>query len=285
MQRFTHDPAEDVRLAVAAKNGDAEALGSLVRRHYAWVLHIAQRMLWNRADAEDATQEILTTAVTKLGSFEGRSEFRTWLYRIAANHLVDRCRSAKSFHDVARTLDEIPDREAPGPIGTQVETAVLIEEAKIACTTGMLLCLEPRRRLAFLLGELLEVTADVGAEMLGTSPANFRQILSRARRELYAFLHRQCGLVNEQNRCRCAHKTAGFIERGFVSPDRLQFVTAGLAKRSAAASARLHEIRDLDRRYAEIFREQPLLSTEDEAARLTDLLRLTGVQHSLELDE
>jgi hypothetical protein len=149
----------------------------------------------------------------------------------------------------------------------------------------MLLCLAPRQRMAFLIGEVLGVTDDVGAEMLETSPANFRQILSRARRALYAFLHRECGLANEQNRCRCALKTAGFIDRGFVSPDRLQFVGGSVATASAVAATRLHGIRALDRQYAEIFRTQPLLSTVEQAARLGDLLRRSGVHRALELDE
>ena len=285
MQPLAHDPGEDRRLAAAAHQGDTEALDTLVRRHHSWVFHIAHRMLWNRADAEDATQEILAKAVTKLGSFEGRSEFRTWLYRIATNHLLDHCRSAKSFDDVARTLADIRDADVPDPNTTHLETALVIEEATIACTTGMLLCLEPRRRMAFLLGEVLNVTDDVGAEILGTSSANFRQILSRARRELYRFLHRQCGLANEQNPCRCANKTAGFIDRGFVSPQRLQFVSRQMAAESGSAATRLHRIRELDRRYAAIFREQPLLSTLDQAAQLGELLRRTGVIHSLELDE
>lgn len=285
MQPLAHDPAEDRRLAAAAQNGDRLALDALVRRHYAFVFHIAQRMLWNRADAEDATQEILTRAVARLRSFEGRSQFRTWLYRIATNYLIDHCRSAKSFADVARTLADIPDGEVPDPDTTRVETAVLIEEAKIACTTGMLLCLEPRRRMAFLIGEVLGVTDDVGAEMLDTSPENFRQILSRARRELYEFLHRHCGLINDVNRCRCPKKVAGFIERGFVSPGRLQFVRRGTATASAAAVARVDEIRDLDRRYADIFRDQPLLSSVEEAARLDELIRRTGVHDGLELSE
>src|SRR4051812_43911647 len=115
MQAFIHDPAEDRRLASAAQSGDLSSLDALVRRHQAWIFHIAQRMLWNRADAEDATQEILIKAVTSLHGFEGRSEFRTWLYRIAGNHLIDRCRSAKSFDAVARALASIPDEEIPDP--------------------------------------------------------------------------------------------------------------------------------------------------------------------------
>src|SRR5260221_311040 len=123
MQAVSHDPAEDLRLATAAQNGDLQALDDLVRRHQVWIFHIAQRMLWNRADAEDATQEILIKAGTRLNGFAGPSGFRTWLYRIAASHLLDRCRSGKSFADVARTLAEIPNGDVPDPDSTGVETA------------------------------------------------------------------------------------------------------------------------------------------------------------------
>ena len=51
-------------------------------RHQPWIYNIAARMLYHPQDAEDATQEILVKALTALASFEGRSSFRTWLYRI-----------------------------------------------------------------------------------------------------------------------------------------------------------------------------------------------------------
>src|SRR4029077_7783377 len=121
--------------------------------------------------------------------FEQRSEFRTWLYRIAANHLLDKVRAPKSFTALARSLADMPDADLPDPC-CGVEKRILVEEAKIACTTGMLICLKPRPRLSFILGEILGVTDEVGAEVMATSPQNFRQSLSRARRHLYGFLSR-----------------------------------------------------------------------------------------------
>src|SRR5947209_17173733 len=86
------DP-EDRVLVLRAKSGDRDALEELVGRHQAWIYNIALRMLYHPQDAEDATQEILVKAVTALSSFEGRSSFRTWLYRIAVNHLLNVRRS------------------------------------------------------------------------------------------------------------------------------------------------------------------------------------------------
>ena len=285
MQNLLQDDANDADLVRRSKNGDRVALDDLIRRHQPWVLHIAQRMLWNRADAEDAAQEIFIKAITHLGSFEQRSGFRTWLYRIAGNHLLDCSRSAKSFEGVAQTLNHIPDSDLPDPNSFRLETALLVEEAKIACTTGILLCLEPRQRLAFIVGEILGVKDDVGSEILETTPANFRQILSRARRDLYGFLNQKCGLVNESNACRCAKKVRGFIEKGFVNPDRPQFITDRLIEIGRATPDRFRELEDLERHHAEVYRDQPLLTPQNEAALLRELLQKTGIRDSMGLDQ
>ena len=285
MQNLLHDDGIDADLVRRAKNGDHSALDDLIRRHQPWVLHIAQRMLWNRADAEDATQEIFVKAITHLGSFEQRSGFRTWLYRIAGNHLLDCCRSGKTFAALAQGLNEIPDADLPDPNSLRLETALLVEEAKIACTTGMLLCLEPRQRLTFIVGEILGVKDDVGAEILESTPANFRQILSRARRDLYGFLNQQCGLVNENNPCRCAKKTPGFIEKGLVKPDQPQFIAERLGEIGRLSPDRFRDLEELERRHAEVFRNQPLLSPRNQAALLRELLQSSGINDSMGLGQ
>ena len=80
---------EDRILVARARSGSRAALEDLVRRHQGWIYNIAIRMLYHPQDAEDATQEILIKAVTRLLSFEGRSSFRTWLYRIVVNHVLN----------------------------------------------------------------------------------------------------------------------------------------------------------------------------------------------------
>ena len=76
---------EERALVARACSGDREALADLVRWHQGWIYNIALRMLYHPQDAEDATQEILIKVVTQLSSFEGRSSFRTWLYRRKRN--------------------------------------------------------------------------------------------------------------------------------------------------------------------------------------------------------
>ncbi len=284
MDYLREDDALDAGLVTNARKGDQSALEELIRRHQPWLLHISQRMLWNRADAEDATQEILVKVITHLGGFQQHSGFRTWLYRIAANHLLDRCRATKSFDQLAQGLNEMPDADLPDRNAAGIENAILVEEAKIACTTGILLCLKPRQRLVFILGEILGVKDDVASVMLDTTASNFRQMLSRTRRQLYGFLNRQCGLVNQSNACRCARKAPGFIAKGWVRLEQLQFVDPRLVQVQQVAPGRMRELQDLDRRHAQIFREQPLLEPRKAALELGKLLKETGIHKTMGLE-
>ncbi len=68
-----------------AQTGDREAFGRLVRTHYRRIYHCVAHILGNHSDADDATQEAFLRAYIGLAGFDGRSEFSTWLYRIAIN--------------------------------------------------------------------------------------------------------------------------------------------------------------------------------------------------------
>src|SRR3954467_6078450 len=76
-----------VERARAAATGDKEAVQDVLLAVQDDVYALALRMLGHPADAEDAAQEILIIVLTHLGSFRGESSLRTWVWRIAANHL------------------------------------------------------------------------------------------------------------------------------------------------------------------------------------------------------
>ena len=107
---------EDQSLVLRARSGDRQALEDLVQRHQAWIYNIAVRMLHHPQDAEDATQEILIKVLTRLSSFEGRSSFRTWLYRIVVNHVLNMKRgrveqASLDFAFYGAALDNTPELE------------------------------------------------------------------------------------------------------------------------------------------------------------------------------
>jgi RNA polymerase sigma factor (sigma-70 family) len=228
--------SEDVELALLAQSGDKDALESLIKRHQRWIYNIALRMLVQPQEAEDASQEILVKVVTRLSTFRGESQFRTWLYRVAANHLLNAKRAVNkgarwTFDEYRRELHDIADAELPDPNAVSPESRLVVDEARIGCTSAMLLCLDAEQRLIYVLGAIFGVSDRVGAELLDISRDNFRQKLSRARRDLRAFMNDECGLVNTSNPCRCAKKTQGFIKAGYIDARTLLFARDRTANR------------------------------------------------------
>lgn len=280
---------QDQELVQLAKGGSRVALEELVARHQAWIYNLALRMVYRPEDAEDATQEVLIKLVTRLSTFDGRSSLRTWLYRIAINHLLDMKRSRAeargiTFAQYGRNLDDMPDAELPDPQAAPAEAQLLITEARIGCTSGMLLCLDREQRLIFILGSIFGVSDAVGAELLELSRDNFRQKLARARRDLQNFMQDKCGLVNTANPCRCAKKTRGFIAAGHIDPNNLRFAQERVTHVRDVATRASAEISGLNEAYAKVYRDHPFLNSPDFVTRLRELLMNRTNRSTLELD-
>jgi RNA polymerase sigma factor (sigma-70 family) len=280
----------DAALVEKAKAGDRAALEELILRHQAWIFNVAVRMVFHPHDAEEVTQEVLVKVVTSLSTFKGESEFRTWLYRIVSNHVLNMKRrraerDTLSFTGYADAINDTPDMDLPDPKTVPVDVPLLVEEAKIGCTMGMLLCLDRKQRLVFTLGEILGASDTVGSEVLEMSPENFRQSLARARRDLYNFMHNQCGLVNESNLCRCPKKTRGFIEGGHVDPQRLLFAAHHVERVKSIAGETVRQIEDVvEADYAAIYRDHPFLQPSDQAAWLRRMFDRQDVRAALHLN-
>jgi RNA polymerase sigma factor (sigma-70 family) len=289
---FTEDSGgeeADAVLVEKVRSGDRGALERLVQRHQAWIYNIAVRMVFQPQDAEEVTQEVLVKVITRLGSFRGESLFRTWLYRIVANHVLNLRRRdaeavAPSFAAYGAAIDRTPDLDLPDPKSVPVDLPLLVEEAKVSCTMGMLLCLDRKQRLVFTLGEILGASDAVGGEVLEMTADNFRQSLSRARRDLYQFMNGQCGLVNEAKPCRCPKKTRGFIQAGHVDPLHLRFVPEHVERVRDVAPERYREIDDtVAARSAAVYRDHPFLHPPDQVAWVRELLEKNDVRAALDL--
>ncbi len=285
---YAAEPSDEDLIDLAL-GGSQSALEDLVRRHQGWVYNVALRILQGAQDAEDATQESLLKIVTNLAGFRRESAFRTWAYRIVFRHLLDRKRSkaeaaVHGFDCYRDYLAKAPDEEPPDRDAFPADTQLLIEEAKLSCMTGMLLCLDREQRLVFVLGEIFEVTDVVGGEVMAISRESFRQKLSRARQQLYGFMRGQCGLVDPRNPCRCAKKTRALVRDGIVDPARLVFARPHVrriaelsAGRCKAFDAAVHQAN------AQLFRSHPFLDAPDIAARFRGLMAAGGLLALLDL--
>jgi RNA polymerase sigma factor (sigma-70 family) len=278
----------DLGLVGRANAGEREALEELVRRHQAWIYNIAIRMLGHPQDAEDATQEILIKTLTRLSSFEGRSSFRTWLYRIVVNHVLNTKRGrlepeTLTFSCYAHGLESTPDLDPPDEASVPVDVGLLVDEARISCTSGMLLCLDRTQRLVYILGEIFEVSHVLGAELLDISRENFRQRLARARRDLHNFMNDKCGLVNPTNPCRCAKKTRGFMQAGYVDPTNLLFARERVRQVRDVLPQTSRAIEALNEQCGRIYREHPFYDSPDVVPALRRLIDSTEFRRTLDL--
>ncbi len=278
MEARLHPDAEEDLLA-RARGGDRDALERVIRGIRDDVYNLAVRMLWVPEDAEDATQEILIRVITHLGSFRGQSSFRTWVYRIAANHLLNVRKSiserremtfatfSTGLHDqVEEWFGRTASEQAAA--ADRPDRALLLRELRIGCTHAMLLCLPREQRIALILADIFQLASAEGAAALEISPAAFRKRASRAREAMRGFLAAHCGLVNPAAFCRCEYRLEGVIERGMMSPDHLRFADRGEPLDPTLPDVGSAEWDELDR-VAAVYRSAPRYSAPE------------GVIHSL----
>lgn len=115
-------------------NGDGAATDALLRAHYDTVRAVCHRIVINRADAEDATQQALMSIVRALPGFDGRSKFSTWAYRIATNAAIDEVRRTRR-RPLPTAGDMIDASAAPSPDHSPATAERLAFETALASVT------------------------------------------------------------------------------------------------------------------------------------------------------
>jgi hypothetical protein len=122
----------------------------------------------------------------------------------------------------------------------------------------MLLGLDRPSRIAYVLGDVFNLSGDEAARVLEIDPATYRKRLVRARQRLYDFMRRQCGVFDPANPCRCERVAAGAAARGLVRDESLLFANhptcAPAPTPSPIVDRAAREVKDL-MRVAEIIRE------------------------------
>ena len=259
-------------LARSAVGGDRDALNAVAAGVQRQIYGLALRMLWNREDAEDATQEILVRVVTRLAQFDFRSSLATWVYRVAVNYLLDVKKSPTerlrlTFEAFAEDLGHGLSDAGP----SSAERSLLVEEVKVGCTLAMLQCLDRPHRVAYVLGEIFEVSGPEAADILEIAPDVFRKRLQRAREQIADFTRAYCGLVSDQAACRCHRRVPAALAAGRVREGAADFASASSS--FAEARAQIVEL-DRARQALAIHRvSTPRTSSIDFARRILDRIR------------
>ena len=215
------------QMIASALRGELASIDALITSIQPGIYNLAVRMLGNREDAADATQEILLKLVTHLSSFRAESAFSTWTFRVAKNHLLTAATKSRESPEVS--LEGIVEGLAQGLAFNQQQTEPFGErvlqpdeklEAKqiaLGCTQKMLMSLDRDQRLSYLLDIVFGLSSEAAASVLEISADAHRQRLSRSRARLDRFTAQSCGLVSKTAACRCEKQIPAIRHRKKIS--------------------------------------------------------------------
>jgi RNA polymerase sigma-70 factor, ECF subfamily len=185
MDAITLDTDED--LVAAARRGDEDAFGELVRRHQRRVVAVAIGILRSPDDARDIVQEAFLRAHRALRDFDGEARFSTWLHRIVINLCIDYARQRRPDTVGPEHLAGAPSTERdPHEAATDRELRARIHAALEQLT--------PAHRAVVLLREVEGFSYAEIARALGCAQGTVMSRLFHARRRLQVLLRGDSGL-------------------------------------------------------------------------------------------
>jgi|DEB19_MinimDraft_3_1074340.scaffolds.fasta_scaffold21260_2 RNA polymerase sigma-70 factor, ECF subfamily len=183
----------DSELVESAMAGDSRAIEEILRRHQPRLRAVCRRILNNDADADDATQNALIAIVRSLSSFDGRSAFSTWAYRIATNAALDEARRrqrrpsiGREELDTTRIVDLSSDR-----VFASLDERDALEKALSTVPEDF--------RVAVVLRDVADLDYEQIAQVLGIPIGTVRSRIARGRAHLADVLRNRDGVGDRQS--------------------------------------------------------------------------------------
>jgi RNA polymerase sigma-70 factor (ECF subfamily) len=173
---------EDSLLVKRFKNGDQKAFNLLVERYKRNMYNLILKMVCNSDDAKDLSQEVFVKAYQGLNSFEGKSSFYTWLYKIALNLCLNFSRREKFRSFIS--IFELPETHL-----TADSSMTKVDEEKLSLAIDKaVLDLPPKQRMVFVLRYYHQTPFSEIAQILGKTEggvkANYFQAIKKLRKAL-----------------------------------------------------------------------------------------------------
>jgi RNA polymerase sigma-70 factor (ECF subfamily) len=184
------DPRLDLELVDAVRNGDPSAFRFLVEKYQRKAFAVALGIVRNRDDALDICQEAFLRAYRALPSFDGESQFFTWLYSILHNLAIDHLRGRR-FHLVSLDDVEPTDRSIDG----DPERNLARQKLRASLDEG-LQALSRVQRAVLMLREVHGLSYKEIAESVGCSIGTVMSRLFHARKKLLTAIEAKHGLVD-----------------------------------------------------------------------------------------
>jgi RNA polymerase sigma-70 factor (ECF subfamily) len=166
-------------------SGDKDAYEALVVRHSAKLFRVAFRITGNEADAEDVVQEAFLRGYRKLESFESRSDFGTWIYRITVRTALNKIHGVRTDENSRVGEESDPEQHQLQVADLAAGPDRLLLSGEIGAMQEMaMLSLTPTERTAFVLRHMEDCTSEEIASALGIEPNAAKQAVFRAVQKL-----------------------------------------------------------------------------------------------------
>jgi RNA polymerase sigma-70 factor (ECF subfamily) len=173
---------EERELIEQTLRGNTDAFSFLVKKYENKVFHLASGFVPDRATADDLAQEVFLKAYLALPKFQFRSEFGTWLYRIAVNHMKDYLRKRARREEVA--LDPAKEALLAAEDARQKEEEERTGKAHRDLVMQMLRKLPLKHQMILTLRDIDGLSYEEIGQILRLSPGTVDSRLFRARRKL-----------------------------------------------------------------------------------------------------
>jgi RNA polymerase sigma-70 factor, ECF subfamily len=173
---------DDQTLVEEARHGNRDAFETLVKRYEKKVFHLAYGFVQDRAAADDLAQDIFVKVYLSLSRFHFKSEFGTWLYRVAVNHVKDHLRKVARRKEIS--LEEFENPPFAASDGLREREAEQTRERRRAVVLKVLETLPSKYRMILTLRDIRGLSYDDIAASLNVSPGTVDSRLHRARKVL-----------------------------------------------------------------------------------------------------
>jgi RNA polymerase sigma-70 factor, ECF subfamily len=181
MVQMGRDDHEAIR---AVLSGDKDAYGALVVRHSRTLFRVAYRITGNEADAEEVVQDAFLRGYRKLESFEEKSNFGTWIYRIAVRCALDKIHGRKADLSRVAEADDPEQGELQVASSAAGPERLLLSQEIATLQQSAMHSLTPTERAAFVMRHMEDrSTEEIGAA-LGIRPNAAKQAVFRAVQKL-----------------------------------------------------------------------------------------------------
>jgi RNA polymerase sigma-70 factor (ECF subfamily) len=169
-----------------AKNGDQKAFSELVKAYSERIYNLGLRILRKKEDAEDILQETFLTVIQKIDTFDGRSSFFTWLYRIATNEALMKLRKKKlRYVDLPENPDIKENIESKAFIDWSQDTSLNVQNKEVKkILDDAINELSEIYKTVFILRDIEQLSIKETSEILNITEENVKIRLRRARQYL-----------------------------------------------------------------------------------------------------